>query len=123
MDALLLALQNVCSQLLPIIGAIALVYLCILLNKIIKLIESITSTVKELDPTLKLVDKSIEKVQAPLDTVVRYSHSLDRVHAKTSETFGKAVDFASDNIDTLKGIVQEKISGDTAVAEEEAKEE
>ena len=123
MDALLLALQNVCSQLLPIIGAIALVYLCILLNKIIKLIESITSTVKELDPTLKLVDKSIEKVQAPLDTVVRYSHSLDRVHAKTSETFGKAVDFASDNIDTLKGIVQEKMSGDAAAAEEEAKEE
>jgi hypothetical protein len=109
MDDLLLALQNVSQQLIPIPGAVALVFLCILLRKIVALVEGITATVKGLDPTLRLVDKSIEKVQAPLDTVVKYSHTLDKVHDKTAETFGKAVDFASDNIDNLKEFVADKL--------------
>ena len=110
MDDLLLALQNVSQQLLPILGAIALILVCLLLRRIVTLVESITATVKGLDPTLRLVDQSIEKVQAPLNTAVKYSHTLDRVHDKTAETFGKAVDFASENIDNLKGVVAEKLN-------------
>ena len=109
MDDLLLALTNVSQQLVPILGAVALVFLCILLRKIVALVESITATVKGLDPTLRLVDKSIEKVQAPLNTAVKYSHTLDKVHDKTAETFGKAVDFASENIDNLKEFVADKM--------------
>ena len=119
MDDLLLALQNVSQQLLPILGAVALVFVCILLKKIVDLVESITATVKGLDPMLRLVDKSIEKVQAPLNTAVKYSHTLDRVHDKTAETFGKAVDFASENIDNLKEFVADKMPKE---AEEETAE-
>ena len=43
----------------------------------------------------------MEKVQAPLDTAVKYSHSLDKVHDKTSAVFGKVADFASRNTDTI----------------------
>lgn len=118
MDDLLLALQNVSQQLLPILGAVALIFLCILLRKIVALVESITATVKGLDPTLRLVDKSIEKVQAPLNTAVKYSHTLDKVHDKTAETFGKAVDFASENIDNLKGFVAEKLPKEEEVEAE-----
>ena len=115
MDDLLLALQNVSEQLLPILGAVALIFLCILLKKLGELIDSITATVKGLDPTLRLVDKSIEKVQAPLDTAVKFSHTLDRVHDKTEETIGKVADFASENLDSIKEMVQEKTNtGDTA---------
>lgn len=117
MDDLLLALQNVSQQLLPVLGAVALVFLCILLRKIVALVESITATVKGLDPTLRLVDQSIEKVQAPLNTAVKYSHTLDRVHDKTAETFGKAVDFASENIDTLKEMVTDKLPKTEEAAE------
>lgn len=123
MDDLLLALQNVSQQLLPILGAVALVFVCILLKKIVDLVESITATVKGLDPTLRLVDKSIEKVQAPLDTAVKYSHTLDRVHDKTAETFGKAVDFASENIDNLKEFVAEKLPQEGEAEEAEAEKE
>lgn len=101
MDALLLDLQNVSSQLLPILGAVALIFLCVLLKKICNVMDSLNQTVKNLDPTIQLVDKSIEKVQAPLDTAVRYSHSLDKVHDKTAAVFGKAADFASDSLDKL----------------------
>ena len=118
MDELLAALQNVSAQLLPIAGAVALIFLCILLKKIWGLIDAITATVKGLDPTLKKVDLSMEKVQAPLDTVVRYSHTMDKVHDKTAEAFGKAADFASDNIDNIKEFVQEKISKGTDSVED-----
>ena len=39
MDALLIALSNFAMQLLPIIGAVALVFLCIVLYKLWKLLE------------------------------------------------------------------------------------
>ncbi len=101
MDALLLALQNVSEQLLPILGAVALIFVCILLKKGWQVMDSLNDTIKNLDPTLKLVDQSMEKVQAPLDTAVKYSHSLDKVHDKTSAVFGKVADFASRNTDTI----------------------
>lgn len=119
MDALLLALQDVCRQLLPIIGAVVLIFLCILLKKVWKLIDSLTDTVRKLDPTLRLVDKSIEKVQAPLDTVVRYSKSMDNMHGKTSEALGKAAEFASENVDQIKSFVQDKIAGKSEEVKEE----
>ncbi|MBE6122617.1 MAG: hypothetical protein IJ130_10310 [Solobacterium sp.] len=110
MDELLLALSNVSSQVLPIAGAVALIFLCIVLNRVWKLIEAITVTVKNLDPTLKLVDQSIEKVQAPLDTVVKLSHSLDDVHDKASESIERLSQKASENADNLKSFVQEKLN-------------
>lgn len=102
MDALLLALQNVSEQLLPILGAVALIFVCIFLKKLWILVEQLTSTVKELDPTIKLADQSLEKVQAPLDTAVKYSHTLDKVHDKTGEVLSKVTDFAAENVDNLK---------------------
>ena len=110
MDELLLALSNVSNQVLPIAGAVALIFLCIVLNRVWKLIEAITVTVKNLDPTLKLVDQSIEKVQAPLDTFVKLSHSLDDVHDKASESIERLSQKASENADNLKSFVQEKLN-------------
>ncbi len=102
MDALLSDLQVVCSQLLPILGAAALVFLCIFLRKLAKLIESLTLTVNNLGPTLKKVDESVEKIQAPLDTVVRVSHSVDKVQDKTAEALGKVTEMANDSLNNLK---------------------
>ncbi|MCR5794924.1 MAG: hypothetical protein K6G61_06220 [Solobacterium sp.] len=94
------------------------------MRKLWGLIDEITKTVKGLDPTLRLVDKSIEKVQAPLDTVVKLSHTVDRVHDKTAETLGKAADFAAENVEGIKGMVQEKLqkNEEAAPAEEAAPE-
>ena len=110
LDSLLIALRDVSQALLPILGALALLFLTILLTKLGKLVDELTLTVKNLDPSLKKVDESLTKVQAPLDTVVKYSHTLDKVHDKTAEAIGKATDFATDNIDNLKSTVEEKIN-------------
>ncbi len=115
MDALLLALKNVCEQILPIAGALVLIYLCVLLKKVWKLIEELTKTIKNLDPTIKLANTSIEKVQAPLDTVVRLSHSVDQASEKGAEVLNKAAAFATDNISNLKA----RAAGGAETLEEE----
>ena len=106
MDQLIQDLQIVCTQLLPIIGAVVLVFLCILLRKLWQTIDALRKTIEGLDPTLRLVDKSIEKVQAPLDTVAKYSKTFDKVHDKTSAAIGKVTDFANDKLDSLKQTIK-----------------
>ncbi len=110
MDALLEALHAVCVQILPIIGAVVLVFLCIFLKKLWQLIDGISATVKSLDPTIKLVDQSIEKVQAPLDTAVKYSRTLDNVHDKTVESINKAAEAANENAGKIKDFFLDKFN-------------
>jgi predicted PurR-regulated permease PerM len=120
MDALLEDLQVVCNELLPIVGTVALIFLCILLKKSWKLIEQLTATVKGLDPTLQKVDTSMEKIQAPLDTVVRLSHSVDKVQDKTEEALGKVSEFTTESINNLKDFAAKHEAG---AGPEEKKEE
>lgn len=120
MDALILDLANVSAEILPILGAIALIFLCILLKKVWGLIDTINESVKNLDPTIKDVEKSMEKLQAPLDTAVKYSHSLDKVHDKTGEMLSKATDFASENMSKLQSALEDKFkNGEEKVVEVE----
>ncbi len=120
MDALILDLANVSAQIHPILGAVALIFLCILLKKVWGLIDTINESVKNLDPTIKDVEKSMEKLQAPLDTAVKYSHSLDKVHDKTGEMLTKATDFASENMSKLQSTLEEKLkNGEEKVVEVE----
>ncbi len=120
MDALILDLANVSAEILPILGAITLIFLCILLKKVWGLIDTINESVKNLDPTIKDVEKSMEKLQAPLDTAVKYSHSLDKVHDKTGEMLSKATDFASENMSKLQSTLEDKLkNGEEKVVEVE----
>lgn len=114
LDALLADLEVVCRQLLPILGSAALIFLCILLRKSWKLIETLTMTVQGLDPTLKKVDQSVEKLQAPLDTAVRLSHSVDKVQERTEEAFSKVSEFAADSISSLKDYTAQKVDPESS---------
>ncbi len=95
LDAFLVALKDLCVTLLPILGAAALIYLCILLKHLWQLIDTAKETVKNLDPTIAGVNQSLDKIQKPLDTVVRLSRSVDKVQDKTDELLGKAADFVA----------------------------
>lgn len=112
MDALLLALQNVCSQLLPIFGAAALVFLCICLKKLSVLIEETTKKIQKLDPTIDKVDQSLQKIQVPLDSMVKFSKSVDKVQDKTVETFNKMSNIAVEGIADLKDFTADKFKKD-----------
>ncbi len=110
LDALLLALKDISVQLLPILGALVLIFLCILLKKLVNLMNSLTKTIDNLSPTLKLVDQSLEKCQAPLDSVVKLSHTVDNVHDKTIESVNKASEYMHENMHDIKNKFSEKIS-------------
>ena len=108
-DSLLVSLGAVCTQLLPILGALALVFLCIVLKRLADVMGELTRTVKTLDPAVKSVNDSMVKIQAPLDTVVKYSHTLDDVHDKTVDSVGKMAESLSDSVEKVKDFVVEKI--------------
>ncbi|HCY06365.1 MAG TPA: hypothetical protein DHS57_03615 [Erysipelotrichaceae bacterium] len=110
MDELLLALKNVSEQLLPILGAVVLFYLCIVFRKLGVLLESLSKTVDNLSPTIKLVDQSLEKVQTPLDTAVKLSHTIDNVHDKTVDSVAKATTYVNENMDEIKSYVNDKVN-------------
>lgn len=124
LDSLLTSLAAVCRELLPILGAVALVFLCLGLKKLWKVIESVDVLLKKLDPTLDLANQSLEKVQAPLDTVVNLSHSCDDAGEKIKEGLGSLKDTASENVTKLKDAITEKVNPGPVVvpAEEEPKE-
>ena len=108
-DALLMDLGALSRQLLPVLGAAALIILCVVLTRLARMLNEMTLIVKDLDPAVKSVNLSLEKVQAPLDTVVKYSHTLDDVHDKTLDSVGQMVDNATESVDRMKGYVAGKL--------------
>lgn len=93
MDAFIQSFSVLSRQLLPILGAIALVFVIVLLIKLIKIMGSLDLTVGKTNKTIDLVDLSIEKVQEPLNTAVKVSHTVDKAHDATISAVTSAKDF------------------------------
>ena len=83
MDDLVLALNSVCEQFLPILGCAVLIALFIVFIKLIGLLKTVNETLLKSHKTIGLVDQSIEKIQQPLDTVVKVSGTVDKAHDAT----------------------------------------
>lgn len=102
LDELLIAANKVSSLLLPIVGVIVLVFLAVFLNKLVKLVDGLIKDLEKASETVNLVNKSIEKVQVPLDTACKISHTVDSVHDQSVEACKHVVEYASDNFDNVK---------------------
>ena len=102
MDSFIVAFRNLCNEIMPILGATCLVCLIILLIKLIKVMSNIDLTLLKTHGTIELVDRSIEKVQAPLDTVVKVSGTVDKAHDATIEAAKEAKDFIVKNAGDIK---------------------
>ncbi|MBR4471456.1 MAG: hypothetical protein IKS54_09140 [Erysipelotrichaceae bacterium] len=119
MDAFIVAFRDLSRDLIPILGAICLVCVIILLIRLIKLLSSVDSTLLKTHTTIDLVDRSIEKVQAPLDTAVKVSGTVDKAHDATVAAVKDAKDFVVHNAGDIKERVVEFVDGFTK--EEELK--
>jgi len=102
MDSFIVALRNLCNEIMPILGAACLVYVIILLIKIIKVMESVNETLIKTHPSIDLLDKSMEKLQAPLDTAVKVSDVVDKATDATVEAAREAKDFIVKNAGDIK---------------------
>lgn len=101
-DQLITALNVVCSQLLPILGATALLFIILLLKRCIVLIDECTKRVKQLETTVQGVDQSIEKLQAPLNTVVKVSETVDNAQQSAATCIKQIATYVSDTFGTVK---------------------
>lgn len=119
MDALIIALQNVSAQLLPIIGAVALFFLCVFLRKLSLLVDKLIVSISNLETTIKLVDVSIEKAQVPLDTVVKLSGTVDNLHDSSVKSINKAKNFINENVSEVKKYVNQQFNKENIVKVEE----
>ena len=106
MDAFIIAARDLASQLLPTVGLISLIFLIVFLARFTSLVKTLESTVKKTDTTIALVDQSLTKVQAPLDTVVKVSGTVDKAHDATIKAAYDAKDYLSKNADTIKAKVK-----------------
>ncbi len=102
MDAFIIALSNLSTDLLPILGAVCLVCVIILLIKLIRVVSDADVTLLKTHGTIDLVDRSIEKVQAPLDTVAKVSGTVDKAHDATVIAVKDAKEFVVKNAGEIK---------------------
>jgi len=113
MDAFIQSFSEISKQFLPILGATALVCLIIFLIKLIKITQNLNNTVDKTNTTIDLVDDSIEKIQEPLNTVVKVSHSVDKAYDVTIAAVDATKDFVIKHAEEAKDKIVELISKDS----------
>ena len=114
MDELLAAMYKVAVQLVPILGVAVLCFLIALIRHCIALIKELTETAKKAGTTLEGVDKSIDKLQAPLDTAVRVSETVDQIQQTAVETVKNVAGFVAGNLDSGKEAFASRASRQSA---------
>lgn len=80
MDALLMDLKLISEQLIPIITVVVLILVAVAIFKLGNLFSSGIDTLVSLKGSIKLLEKSLDKAQAPLDSVVKLSKTIDGAH-------------------------------------------
>lgn len=114
MDNFIDACKLLSERLLPILGAIALVFTIIVLFKFLTILKTLNETLLKSHTTIDLVDESLEKVQAPLDTAVKVSHTVDKAHDATVKLVSKTKDAVIKNADVVKTKVNTAINSTKA---------
>ena len=110
MDSFIVALRNLCNEIMPILGVVCLVCVIILLIKTIKVMESVDATLIKTHPSIDLLDQSMEKLQAPLDTAVKVSDVVDKATDATVEAAKEAKDFIVRNAGDIKDKVMSYVN-------------
>jgi len=103
-------LENICNQILPILGAITLIVLIVVLIKLAIVLGKTNKTMDEVRPSIKLVETTLDKVQAPMDTAVKVAKTIDKAHDSTLKAVDDAKDFVAKNANSIKGKVNEFIN-------------
>ncbi|SRR5690554_3968614 len=101
LDNLLTSMSEVATILLPILGAIVLIALAILLFKLIKMVDLLPNTIDKVNNTIDVTQKSIEKLDAPLNTIVGVSHTVDTVNKSATGIVSSVANYAIKNSDSL----------------------
>lgn len=112
-------IKEICNNLLPILGVIALIVVIILIIELINTLKNANRFLNKTKGTVDLVDESIKKVQAPLDSVVKVSHTVDVAHDATIKGISEAKEFISKNAENIKEKISDLTNKETKEKEDE----
>lgn len=112
-------IKEICNNLLPILGVIALTVVIILIIELINTLKNANKFLNKTKGTVDLVDESIKKVQAPLDSVVKVSHTVDVAHDATIKGISEAKEFISKNAENIKEKISDLTNKETKEKEDE----
>lgn len=105
MDEIFDVLNNAAEILLPILGAIVLLFLAVLLYRAIQLIKTLHGSLNTVDHTLKKVDGYVVQLEDPVKTIVTVSKGIDAVSSTTENIIKSTAKLVMDNFDWIKDFV------------------
>ncbi len=144
LDDFLKSANEISIVLLPILGVIVLIALIVLLVKIIKfintlpttmgkvnntidttneLVSTIPTTIAKVNDTIDTTHESIQKLEAPLDTIVGVSHTVDAVNKSATGIVSSIATYAIKNSDSLMHWSKDLFKKDTTDEEDTDEEE
>ncbi len=103
LDNLLITLYDVAKLLLPIAGVVVLIALAILIFKIIKVVNAIPVTMGKVNDTIDTAQASIQKLEAPLETIVGISNTVDVINKSATGVVSSIASYTMQNSDAIMG--------------------
>ena len=73
-------LQSIALYLLPVVGLVLLVSLCVLIVRLIAILKGINVVVEKSKTTVDSVNNTLEEIKKPVATVVKITDGVDAVY-------------------------------------------
>lgn len=105
LDQLLELTSAVASKLLPILGAVLLVFLIIFFRRLIQLLVSAKQAADTADETLKITNRQLNALDKPLNTLNELSETVDNVHEMSKNVVRSTLVAIIENFSSIKNWV------------------
>lgn len=101
LDQLLNLTSVVAGKALPILGAVAIVFLIIFLRKLIQLMMTTNDTISSLKITLDSASKQIDALDKPMQTLNDLSETVDHVHDASKSVMKSVLNALVENVSSV----------------------
>ncbi len=118
LDQLLNLTSVVAGKALPILGAVAIVFLIIFLRKLIRLMITTNDTISSLKITLDSASKQIDALDKPLQTLNDLSETVDHVHDASKSIMKSVLSALVENVSSVIKLAIRKTEEEPVIQEE-----
>ncbi|MCI9293262.1 MAG: histidine kinase [Erysipelotrichaceae bacterium] len=118
LDQLLNLTSVVAGKALPILGAVAIVFLIIFLRKLIRLMITTNDTISSLKITLDSASKQIDALDKPMQTLNDLSETVDHVHDASKSIMKSVLSALVENVSSVIKLAIRKTEEEPVIQEE-----
>ncbi|MEG0423281.1 MAG: histidine kinase [Erysipelotrichaceae bacterium] len=102
LDQLLELTSSVSMKLLPILGAIILVFLIVFVHHLIKVLTETKTTLLLVSKTIETANRDLQQLEKPLSTLNELSDTVDYVHEASKNAVRSAIVTILENFSSIK---------------------